>query len=32
LGVGVKAIVLREYGDADRLKWEDVAQPEPGTD
>jgi NADPH:quinone reductase-like Zn-dependent oxidoreductase len=30
--VGVKAIVLREYGDADHLKWEDVAPPDPGAD
>jgi D-arabinose 1-dehydrogenase-like Zn-dependent alcohol dehydrogenase len=30
--VGVKAIVLREYGDADRLKWDDVAPLEPGGD
>jgi NADPH:quinone reductase-like Zn-dependent oxidoreductase len=26
----VKAIVLREYGDVDRLRWEEVAPPRPG--
>ncbi|HEY4040953.1 MAG TPA: zinc-binding dehydrogenase, partial [Rhodopila sp.] len=30
LGGSVKAIVLREYGDADRLRWEDVEQPDTG--